>query len=197
MKKNDKKLAILLSAAFIAMLALAYASVPLYKVFCQKTGFGGTPKVGRFMDIKVVNREITVNFIASTHRDLPWEFKPLQQKIKLKIGESGLAFYYAKNLSDRAIVGMATYNVAPDAAGQYFNKVQCFCFEEQLLAPGEGMEMPVYFFLDPEFINDPMLKDLEEITLSYTFFIFKGRKSLKDPNFPTQIPGLLPIKRSN
>lgn len=179
MQQKDKKLAILLSAAFFAMLALAYASVPLYKVFCQKTGFGGTPKIGRLTDVKVINREITVKFVASTHRDLPWQFKTMQHKVKLKIGESGLAYFYAKNLSDKPIVGMATYNVSPDAAGQYFNKIECFCFEEQLLGAGEAMDMPVYFFIDPEFCNDPMLKDLKEITLSYTFFVFKGRKSLK------------------
>lgn len=161
------------------MLGLAYASVPLYKVFCQRTGFGGTPKIGRFANGKVVNREITVNFVANTHRDLPWEFKPLQRKITLKIGESGLAFYYAKNISDKPIVGMATYNVSPDIAGQYFSKIDCFCFEEQLLGAGEGMDMPVQFFIDPEFANDSMLKDLKEITLSYTFFVFKGKKSLR------------------
>lgn len=179
MQKKDKKLATLLSITFFAMLALAYASVPLYKVFCQKTGFGGTPKIGRLGSVKVINREITINFVANTHRDLPWQFKPMQRKVTFKIGETGLAYFYAKNLSDKPIIGMATYNVSPDAAGQYFNKIDCFCFEEQLLDSGESMDMPVYFFIDPEFNNDPMLKDLKEITLSYTFFVFKKKTSLK------------------
>ncbi|MEI6187720.1 MAG: cytochrome c oxidase assembly protein [Alphaproteobacteria bacterium] len=127
MKKSDNTIAILLTIGFLTMLGLAFASVPLYRVFCQKTGFGGTPKISRDSSTNVINREITVRFISNTHRDLPWSFTPLQHT-SLKIGENGLAFYKAKNNSDKPIVGMATYNVSPDAAGQYFNKVFCFCF---------------------------------------------------------------------
>lgn len=173
MKKNDQTVAILLSIAFFAMLALAFASVPLYRIFCQKTGFGGTPKISRDGSTKVINRELTVRFVANNHRDLPWTFQPLQHTVRIKIGENGLAYYKAKNISDRPVVGMATYNVSPDAAGQYFNKVFCFCFEQQKLDPGETMEMPVQFFIDPDFAKDPVLKDVGEITLSYTFFVFK------------------------
>jgi cytochrome c oxidase assembly protein subunit 11 len=172
-QKNDKTVVILLTVGFFAMLALAFASVPLYRVFCQKTGFGGTPKVSRDGSTQVINREITVRFVANTHRDLPWEFSPLQHTIRLKIGENGLAYYKAKNRSNKPIVGMATYNISPDVAGQYFNKVFCFCFEQQKLDPGETMEMPVQFFIDPAFVNDPLLKSVNEITLSYSFFVFK------------------------
>lgn len=172
-RERDRTVVILLVVWFFAMLALAFASVPLYRIFCQKTGFGGTPKISRGGSTEIVNREITVRFVANTHRDLPWEFTPLQHTMRLKIGENGLAFYKAKNLSDNPIVGMATYNVSPDAAGQYFNKVVCFCFEQQRLNPGEEMEMPVHFFIDPDFASDPLLKDIKEITLSYTFFVFK------------------------
>lgn len=179
MQKRDNTIVILLVVCFFAMLALAFASVPLYRIFCQKTGFGGTPKISRDGSTKVVNREITVRFVANTHRDLVWEFLPLQHTIRLKIGENGLAFYKAKNCSNKPIIGMATYNVSPDLAGQYFNKVFCFCFEQQKLDPGESMEMPVQFFIDPAFADDPMLKNVDEITLSYTFFIFKK----DNPNF--------------
>ncbi len=158
------------------MFALAFASVPLYKVFCQKTGFGGTPKINTEKSSKTVNREIGVRFIANTHRDLPWEFSPMQHTVRLKIGENGLAYYKVKNVSQKPIVGMATYNVSPDVAGQYFNKVFCFCFAEQKLEPGESMEMPVQFFIDPAFADDPLLKNIEEITLSYTFFEFNKTK---------------------
>lgn len=157
------------------MFALAFASVPLYKLFCQKTGFGGTPKISAQNSSKVLARTISVRFIANTHRDLPWEFSPMQHTVQLKIGENGLAYYKAKNTSTKSIVGMATYNVTPDAAGQYFNKVFCFCFEEQKLEPGELMEMPVQFFIDPAFADDPQLKNVNEITLSYTFFRFNKK----------------------
>lgn len=175
MKKDDKTIAVLLTFGFFVMLGLAFASVPLYRVFCQKTGFGGTPKISRDGSTNVINREITVRFISNTHRDLPWTFLPMQHTLRLKIGENGLAFYKAKNNSDRPIIGMATYNVSPDAAGQYFNKVFCFCFEQQRLEAGEEMEMPVQFFIDPDFAKDPILKNVKEITLSYTFFVFKKK----------------------
>lgn len=177
MHKRDRLTLIFFVIWFFVMFALAFASVPLYKIFCQKTGFGGTPQISESNFSKVIDREISVRFIANTHRDLPWEFLPLQHTVQLKIGESGLAYYKAKNCSQKPIVGMATYNVSPDIAGQYFNKVFCFCFEEQKLDPGESMEMPVQFFIDPAFADDPLLKNVNEITLSYTFFEFKKNKN--------------------
>ena len=173
MRNEDNHLATILAGVTIFMLAVAFASVPLYRLICKKTGFGGTPQIALTTSDKMIDREITVQFTASTHRDLPWEFRPMQHDAKIKIGENGLAYFYAKNKSDKPIVGMATYNVSPDKAAIYFNKVQCFCFEQQKLDPGETMEMPVQFFIDPAFANDPLLKSVNEITLSYSFFVFK------------------------
>ena len=119
-----------------------------------------------------MDREITVRFNADVHRDLPWYFRPLQTEIKVKVGENALAFYESQNWSNKPISGMATYNVTPDKAGIYFNKVACFCFEEQVLSPQQRVEMPVQFFIDPDFATDPDLKDVHTITLSYTFFRF-------------------------
>lgn len=169
-EKNDSKLGIILGAGALGMLAFAYASVPLYRIFCQKTGFGGTPKIVDFYSQKTVDRTITVQFAGTTHRNLFWKFTPSQHSMKVKIGENALAFYKVENLTNEPIVGMATYNVAPDKAGIYFNKVACFCFEEQTLKPKQAMELPVQFFIDPEFATDPNLKDVQTITLSYTFF---------------------------
>ncbi len=174
MGSKDKSLPIILTATVIGMLGLAYASVPLYRLICQKTRFGGTPQKALSISNQIAEgREITVQFVATTHRNLPWKFKPLQNEMKIKIGENKLAYYFAENLSDRSIIGMATYNVSPDKAAIYFNKVQCFCFEQQLLKPNQGMEMPVLFFISPEFADDPNLKDVKTITLSYTFFEYK------------------------
>jgi cytochrome c oxidase assembly protein subunit 11 len=174
--EKDKNLSIILVAMVIGMLGLAYASVPLYRLICQKTGFGGTPQKALSISNQITEgREITVQFVANTHRDLPWQFRPLQNEIKMKIGENKLAYYFAENTSERPIIGMATYNVSPDKAAIYFNKVQCFCFEQQLLKPNQGMEMPVLFFLSPDFDKDPSLKDVKTITLSYTFFEYKKR----------------------
>jgi cytochrome c oxidase assembly protein subunit 11 len=168
----SRNLGIVLGGLVATMLVLAYASVPLYRLFCQKTGFGGTTQVAKSASTQVVEREIVVHFNADTHRDLPWKFRPLQTEIKVKVGENALAFYEAHNWSDKPIVGMATYNVSPDKAGIYFNKVACFCFEEQVLSPQQTVEMPVQFFIDPDFAKDPDLKDVNSITLSYTFFRF-------------------------
>jgi cytochrome c oxidase assembly protein subunit 11 len=169
---RSRNLGVVLAGVVVTMLAMAYASVPLYRLFCQKTGYGGTTQVAKLPSSQVVDRTITVRFNADTHRDLPWHFRPLQTQIKVKIGENALAFYESQNWSDKPISGMATYNVTPDKAGIYFNKVACFCFEEQVLSPQQRVEMPVQFFIDPDFANDPDLKDVHTITLSYTFFRF-------------------------
>lgn len=166
----SRNLGVILTGVGATMLVMAYASVPLYRLFCQKTGYGGTTQVAKTPSTKVVDREITVRFNADVHRDLPWYFKPLQTEIKVKIGENALAFYESQNWSSQPVSGMATYNVTPDKAGIYFNKVACFCFEEQVLSPQQKVEMPVQFFIDPEFAEDPDLRDVDTITLSYTFF---------------------------
>jgi cytochrome c oxidase assembly protein subunit 11 len=166
----NRPVGVILAGVAATMLAMAYASVPLYRLFCQKTGYGGTTQVALAPSSKVVDRIITVRFNADVHRDLPWHFRPLQTEMKVKIGENALAFYESQNWADQPVCGMATYNVTPDKAGVYFNKIACFCFEEQILSPNQRVDMPVQFFIDPEFANDPELKDVNTITLSYTFF---------------------------
>ncbi len=171
--QQNRHTGIIVSALAIAMICLAFASVPLYRIFCQKTGYGGTPKITSAASGVIGDRIITVQFNADVNHALPWKFTPLQHKINVRVGEQSLAFYKVANLSDKPIVGMATYNVTPDKAGSYFNKVECFCFIEQRLEPGQVMEMPVTFFIDPDIINDHDLDDVTTITLSYTFFPFK------------------------
>lgn len=172
--KKDQKAGLILSIGIFLMFAFAYACVPLYRIFCQKTGFGGTPKIVAMKSLKTGTRFLDIQFVANTHRDLRWKFTPLQSNIKVRVGQNALAFYKAENLTNKPIIGMATYNVSPDKAGAYFCKVACFCFERQILMPGEVMEMPVQFYIDPEISKDPELNDVSLITLSYTFFEVKS-----------------------
>lgn len=152
------------------MLGAAYASVPLYDLFCRVTGFGGTPQRAEAAGVEVLDQTITVRFDASTSRAMPWRFKPVETTHEIRIGETGLAFYEAHNPTDRPITGTATFNVAPLSVGSYFVKIDCFCFVEQTLMPGETVEMPVTFYVDPEITRDPETKGVPEITLSYTFY---------------------------
>lgn len=174
---NQKRSTIvILIGITLGMLGMSFASVPLYRMFCQKTGFGGTiQKADKFPE-RVVDRYITVRFNADTNPYLPWNFKPLQKQVRVKLGEVGLAFYHAKNESSNSTVGMATYNVTPNKAGIYFNKVECFCFLEQVMEGGQDTDFPVQFFIDPDMALDPNCDDIETITLSYTFFPLKGGK---------------------
>ncbi len=167
---NQKSLVISVAAISIGMFCLAFAAVPLYRIFCQVTGFGGTPQIAKQLPKKILDREITVRFNADTAQDLPWDFKPLQKETTVRIGENKLIFYYAENRSNRPIIGMATFNVLPEHAGQYFSKIHCFCFEKQTLKPHERQEMPVSFFIDPKILEDSNTKDIKTITLSYSFF---------------------------
>lgn len=171
--KRDTAAGWMLFAISLAMLALSYAAVPLYQLFCQKTGYGGTTQRAVALPTRQEARVMTIRFNSDTHRDLPWRFIPLQKQISLKVGEVGLAFYQVENKSSEPVIGMATYNVTPDKAGIYFNKVDCFCFVEQRLEPGQVMDMPVQFFLDPDLVKDKHLQDINTITLSYTFFRLK------------------------
>ena len=164
------RVAVICVSAVSGMLALSFAAVPLYDAFCRVTGFGGTTQAADAPAERILNRPMTVRFDASIARDLPWGFEPEQTAQTLKIGQTGLAFYYAENLSDEPVVGTATFNVTPTKAGVYFNKLECFCFTEQLLQPGEAMTMPVTYFVDPAIADDPNLDDVTTITLSYTFF---------------------------
>ena len=168
--KKNKKVLTLLSIVVVTMVSLAFASVPFYDWFCRVTGFAGTTLTASNESNIVIDKEIKVRFDGSVDRELAWEFKPVQKEIKLKIGETALAFYEAYNPTDRPIMGTASYNVFPFNAGSFFTKIDCFCFEEQILAPGERVQMPVTFYIDPEIENDRDGKFIEQITLSYTFF---------------------------
>lgn len=157
-------------AVVVVMVGLSYAAVPLYDLFCRVTGFGGTTQRAEMAPSTVLAQSMTIRFDASVNRSLPWRFSPPAEPVTLPIGESGLAFYHVENVSDSPIIGTATFNVSPPQAGYYFNKIACFCFTEQELAPGEQADLPVTFFVDPEIVNDPELKGVKTITLSYTFF---------------------------
>nr|WP_245696089.1 cytochrome c oxidase assembly protein [Alloyangia pacifica] len=150
--------------------AMAWAAVPFYNWFCRVTGYGGTTNVAAGESSQILDQTIKIRFDASKDRGFPWEFKPMQTEMTLRIGEDGLAFYEAYNPTDRPIAGQAAYNVAPYDAGAYFSKIECFCFTEQVLMPGERVEMPVSFYVDPEIVNDPDAKFAKHITLSYTFY---------------------------
>lgn len=157
-------------AAVIAMIGLSFAAVPLYNLFCRVTGYGGTTQVAEVLPDQVLDREITIRFDANTNRNLNWEFTPQQREITMKIGERGLIAYRAASHAKEPTVGTALYNVTPLKAGKYFHKVQCFCFDEQLLPPGGKADFPVMFYVDPAIDQDPAMKDVGTITLSYTFF---------------------------
>ncbi|MFT6558133.1 cytochrome c oxidase assembly protein [Sneathiella sp.] len=168
--KKSKRLAIVLVGLAAGMVGMAYAAVPLYDLFCRVTGYGGTTQQASIASDVILEREITVGFDANTSRKMPWEFKPVKKTITLKIGQTGLAFYEAYNPTDQTITGTASFNVTPQKVGQYFTKIDCFCFTEQTLKPGQRVDMPVTFFVDPEIASDPNTKEVETITLSYTFF---------------------------
>ena len=154
----------------VVMGALAWASVPFYDWFCRVTGFGGTTLVAATAPEDILDQTVTVRFDASKARGFPWEFKAVEHEMELRIGETGLAFYEAYNPTDRPVAGSASYNVAPYEAGGFFVKIACFCFEEQVLQPGERVMMPVTFFVDPEIVTDRDAKYVHSITLSYTFY---------------------------
>ncbi|MCC7428796.1 MAG: cytochrome c oxidase assembly protein [Alphaproteobacteria bacterium] len=158
----------------VGMVGLSFAAVPLYRWFCQVTGFDGTPSTAitaeRARPTVAGERQITIRFNANTNRNLPWRFEVMQQEMVLRVGEEGLGFYAATNQASGPVTGVATYNVTPLKAAQYFHKVACFCFDEQTLQPGERVDMPVAFWVDPRIATDPATRDVETITLSYTFF---------------------------
>jgi cytochrome c oxidase assembly protein subunit 11 len=154
----------------VGMVMLSYAAVPLYRMFCQITGFGGTPMLAERAPDAVVDHTIRVRFNADVDPKMPWAFAPVQREVSVKLGENKLAAFTAENASREAIHGVATYNVVPHEMGQYFQKIQCFCFEEQVLQPGQKVNMPVSFFIDPAMLENPETKGIREVTLSYTFF---------------------------
>lgn len=170
MNSNTKTLAVL-GGVIVTMGALAWAAIPLYDMFCKVTGYGGRTNTSEASSDLILDETIRVRFDSNIDKDLGWTFRPMQKEMVLRIGEDGLAFYEAINNTDKVIVGTASYNVAPDVTGYYFNKIECFCFTEQELQPGERVEMPVTFFVDPELVNDRDAGRIRDITLSYTFHL--------------------------
>lgn len=171
-ERMDPKLKTLtyLVGVVVTMVSLGFASVPLYDWFCRVTGYGGTTLEASAAPDTILEKTMNIRFDGSLSKDMSWEFKPVEREMTVRIGETGLAFYEAYNPTDRPIAGSASYNVFPFTAGGYFVKIACFCFEEQVLQPGERVQMPVTFYVDPEIVDDPDGKHIEEITLSYTFY---------------------------
>ena len=175
MKDKNQRLGLNILMIVVGMVMLTYASVPLYKTFCRVTGYGGTPLIAEKLIHKATDRVVTIRFDSNIDPKLPWKFKPEKLSEQIRVGESSLAFFDAENLTDKPITGMAAYNVSPDKAAPYFNKVQCFCFNEQTLAPHQKVQMPVSYFVDPDFNKDPQMRDVDTITLSYTFYLVEKK----------------------
>ena len=168
-KNQNRRVIVIISFVGFLMLSLSFASVPLYDIFCKVTGFGGTTQIASTAPGSQGLPDIKIRFESSTSQSLNWSFYPKDKVVTIPLGEEKTVFYFAKNLTNQSIVGTATFNVTPAKVGQYFMKIDCFCFVEQLLNPGESMEMPVTFFIDPEIFKDKNAKEVNEITLSYTF----------------------------
>lgn len=165
-------LALSLAAVVAGMIGLSFAAVPLYRIFCEQTGYAGTPQRADAAPSadRVTDRILNVRFDANVMPNLPWRFEPEQKEMTVRVGASNLAFFRATNISDKPVVGTAIFNVAPNSAAQYFSKIECFCFTEQRLEPGESIEMPVTFFIEPEFLANVSTKHIQDVTLSYTFY---------------------------
>jgi cytochrome c oxidase assembly protein subunit 11 len=195
MLSRNTRVAAICGGIAIGMVGLAYASVPLYRLFCQVTGFAGTTQRVAAPSATILDRKVTVRFDANVAPGLAWEFQPLVNTMKVSLGENGLAVYRVTNRSDRPLVGTATFNVTPEQAGSFFNKVQCFCFTEQRLEPGEQVDMPVSFFVDPALAQDLDGSRMTTITLSYTFHVvpkpqtgIAERGAQNDPPTPSSAP---------
>jgi len=167
--QNKKTLTMVFGIVF-AMIALSFASVPLYNLFCRVTGFGGTPQLSEGIQTEIYDRTITVQFNTDVNQKLAWDFKSEMSKLDVQIGQQALVNFSAQNTANEPTAGTAIYNVTPLKAGKYFNKIQCFCFDYQMLQPGEQMAMPVLFYLDPAIMDDPDMEDVNVITLSYSYF---------------------------
>lgn len=167
---SDNRVAFRLVGLVAVMLSLSFAAIPLYDWFCRVTGYGGTPLEAEAGSELILDKTIKVRFDANTERGMPWEFKPVVREVELKIGETGLAFYEAYNPTDRPVAGSASFNVTPYSTGEYFIKIDCFCFEEQILEPGQRVDMPVTYYVDPEIVNAAEASYVKTITLSYTFY---------------------------
>lgn len=170
MQRRNKRIGLGIAAVAAGMVGLSFASVPLYTLFCQVTGYNGTVQTGQAAPGAAGTRSVTVRFDAQTDRGLPWRFQPEQRSVTLQLGEEGLAFYTASNEATTPVTGIAVYNVTPEKVGRYFHKVACFCFDQQTLEAGQRVDMPVSFWVDPRIAEDPNTSDVQTITLSYTFY---------------------------
>ena len=168
---KSKRLAGALALMAVGMVGMSFAAVPLYDLFCRVTGYGGTTQRADAGSEIILDKLITIDFDANTGKDMPWKFKPVKRKVQLRIGETGIAYYEATNPTDKTVTGTASFNVSPQKVGQYFSKIDCFCFTEQTLKPGERVDMPVTFYVDPEIASDINTQEVETITLSYTFYV--------------------------
>ena len=185
LENRNRKTMLTMFGVALGMLGLGYAAVPLYDLFCRVTGFGGTTQVATEAEASAAERmaamagakTYSIRFDANTARGMPWAFEPVQVTDTVSIGSRDMAFYTARNNSDRPITGTATFNVEPEQAGRYFHKIQCFCFTEQTLQPGEQVRMPVLYYVDPAALDDPNMQGVEQITLSYTF-----HEAIRDEN---------------
>jgi cytochrome c oxidase assembly protein subunit 11 len=193
MRRAKRRTALISAVVVFAMAGAAFAAVPLYKRFCQLTGFDGTVRQAKAAPTTAIDRNILIRFDANV-RGMPWDFAPDQTTQTVQIGKTGLAFFHVTNRSNKAITGHAAYNVVPEGAAKYFEKLQCFCFTDQTLQPGQSMDFPVVYFVDPKFASDPDTKDGQDITLSYTFFpvgapASAGKSAANGPAKPSSAPG--------
>ena len=168
--RRHRNVAVTCAFVVVSMVGLSFAAVPLYRLYCQVTGYAGTTQKAEKSSDVVLDRAITMHFDANVAKDLAWRFEPVKRTMDIKIGETVLAFYRATNTSDEPLTGTAVFNVTPEAAGIHFNKIECFCFTEQTLEPGQTVDMPVSFFVDPAIVDDSDANYLSELTLSYTFY---------------------------
>lgn len=176
MSKKNARIGLTILAVIIGMAALSYAFVPLYNLFCRVTGFAGTTQVAASLPDKILDRKVTIKFNAQTNKNLPWDFRPEQRQIVVQLGQRGITSFTAYNKENKPTAGSAVYNVTPLKAGKYFHKIQCFCFDEQILKPHEHVDMPVMFYVDPSLNDDPLMEDVDTITLSYTFFTAESKE---------------------
>jgi cytochrome c oxidase assembly protein subunit 11 len=177
---KNLRVAIIAAGVAAGMVGMSYAAVPLYRLFCQVTGFGGTTQRAEAAPERTTDTPVSVRFDANTSGNLAWSFHAVQTHMMVKVGEQNMAYYKATNTSDQPVTGTAVFNVTPVQAGAYFNKIQCFCFTEQTLEPGQSIEMPVSFFVDPDMLDDPDTVNIKEITLSYTFYPVDKPKAVSE-----------------
>ena len=188
--RRNARIGVICAVVFAGMVGAAYASVPLYRAFCQVTGFDGTVRKAEAAPTRVLDRTLTIRFDANV-RNLPWEFRPDQVSQEVRIGDTGLAFFRVTNNGKTPITGRATYGVTPEQAGPYFQKLECFCFTEQTVQPGATMEFPVVYFVDPRYATDPETRGGQEITLSYTFFPVEDQRAEAASPLGEAAPGRL------